>query len=121
EVLPLNRRALSGSFTMDRILSSEGEGWVVEQSGDPVAWASVTVSDAMEAAGLSAPIIGESADPAQVDALLRTAVDWCAHRGAARIVCQVSLDHLRSVGALERAGFSLAHKLHTMYRPAAHA
>ncbi len=121
EVLPPNRRALNGSFTLDRILASESESWVVEQDGAPVAWASATVSDAMEAAGLSAPIVDEAADPARVDGLLRTAVDWCARRGAARIVSQVPLDHRRSVEALERAGFSIAHRLRTLYRPTSHA
>ena len=121
EVLPLNRRALDGSYSLDRILSSESESRVLEQDGAPVAWSSVTVSDAMEAAGLSSPIVGESADPTQVDALLRTGVEWCARRGAARIVCQTPLEHRRSVEALERAGFSIAHRLRTLYRSAAHA
>ncbi len=121
EVLPLNRRALDASYSLDRILSSESESWVLEQDGAPVAWSSVTVSDAMEAAGLSSPIVGESADPTQVDALLRTGVEWCARRGAARIVCQTPLEHRRSVEALERAGFSIAHRLRTLYRSAAHA
>ena len=121
EVLPLNRRALDGSYSLDRILSSESESWVLEQDGAPVAWSSVTVSDAMEAAGLSSPIVGESADPTQVDALLRTGVEWCARRGAARIVCQTPLEHRRSVEALERAGFSIAHRLRTLYRSATHA
>ncbi len=121
EVLPMPKRALGGSGTLDRILSSESENWVLEREGAPVAWVSVTSSDAMEAAGMAAPIIDESADAAAVDAMLAAAVEWCARRGAVRIVCQVPLHSARSIESLQRAGFVLAHTLRTMYRPVAHA
>ena len=119
EVLPLPRRALSGAFNLGRILSSRSETWVLEERGAPVGWLSATVSDVMEASGLAAPIVLEGASPEGVRALVGTAIEWARAQGAPRMVSEVSADNLRAVAALEGAGFAVAHRVQTLYRPVA--
>ena len=117
EVLPLPRRALSGAFNLGRILSSRSETWVLEERGAPVGWLSATVSDVMDASGLAAPIVLAEASPEGVRALVGTAIEWARAQGAPRMVSEVAADNLRAIAALEGAGFAVAHRVQTLYRP----
>lgn len=119
EVLPVPAHLLGGTRQTDRIFESETSAWVVDRGSGPEAMAVATWAPGREAAHLNDPIVAESADPALVAELLRTAVAWCGARRALRIMTSVPRYNTRGRAALEREGFHDALSTWTLYRPVA--
>jgi ribosomal protein S18 acetylase RimI-like enzyme len=119
EVMAVPRKLLADARTTDRIFESQTEAWVVDRGSGPEALAVATCSSGREAAHLSDPIVGESADPALVSELYRTAVAWCGARHAVRVMSSVPRYNTRGRAALEREGFHDALSTWTLYRPVA--
>lgn len=117
EVLPTEARMFAGSRLASRMLSSEEAAWVVDRGHGPEGYVGASVSRVFEAANLSAPVLSESVDPELTDALVRTAMAWCAERKALRVLSMVADDNARGRAALGRAGFRHAFPLWTLYRP----
>ncbi|MGI0139594.1 MAG: GNAT family N-acetyltransferase [Thermoplasmata archaeon] len=115
EVLPPRRAAIGGSDLVDRILSGESMSFVLDGPTAPIAWVAVSVSDTMEAAVLSTPLVGPSVPAETAADLVREAIDWAGRHGAVRVVAQTPLENRRAVAALEGAGLTLAHRLYTLY------
>ena len=98
-------------------LDSRTDAWVVDPGQGPVAWLRASVSPAMECGHLTAPVIGPSAEPADVQALLGTAIDWARAQGSTRVVSEVWDENTRAVAALRTAGFEVAYGVRTLALP----
>ena len=118
-VLPTSPADIAGSEWVGRVLASESAAWVLDDGRGPVAWVAATASPATEAAQLSAPIVGWSADPAAAAGLVVTAGAWCAARRAPRLAAVIPEENRRGRAALETAGFHDAIATWTLYRSAA--
>jgi len=116
-VLPTGKGRFAESGLVTRILDSEEAAWVVDRGHGPEAHVAATVSRAMEAAHIGAPVIGESVDDALAADLVSRAGAWCAARQVPRILSMVPTDDRRSSTALEAVGFRHARALWTLYRP----
>ncbi|MGA8663641.1 MAG: GNAT family N-acetyltransferase, partial [Thermoplasmata archaeon] len=88
-VLPVPRRLNAGFRSGNRIMGSVSAGWVADRGSGPEAMIIATSSPDAEAAHLSDPIVSETADPALVRQLLRTALAWCGARGQVRALSSV--------------------------------
>ena len=97
-----------------RALESTSEAWVVDRGNGPVAWVRASVSPATEAGHLTAPVIAASADPGDVQSLLRTSLEWLRVHGAARGIVEVGDDNERGIAALKSCGFSVAFGAQTL-------
>jgi ribosomal protein S18 acetylase RimI-like enzyme len=117
EVLPISKQDFLGFALANRVMATEEAGWTIDRGRGPEGQVSASVSRAFEAAHLSAPVIAESVDPGLAEALVRTAVAWCASRKAPRVLSMVTDDNPRGRAALEAAGFRHAFALTTLYRP----
>lgn len=115
-VLPTAAREIAGSPTVDRVLTSESAAWVIEDASGPTAWVSASISPATEAAHLSNPIVDASVPPDAAEALVRTAVAWCATRRAPRVMAMAPAENERGRAALAAAGFREAIPSLTLYR-----
>lgn len=115
-ILPPAGRRLDASPSIDRILQSKTESWVLEEQGQPTAWVSATTSTFMEAAGLATPIVSPSASLNGVRAMLSTAVLWCRTQGASRVICRVPKDHPQGIEAVTVAGLTPSLSFDTLYR-----
>jgi hypothetical protein len=73
----------------------------------------------MDAAHFTDPIVSDTADPALVRELVRTAGGWCAARGSKRIAAHVPVANGPGRAALDREGFHGALTLWTLYRSVA--
>ena len=118
-VLPTTAGDIAGSAWAGRILESESASWVIDTGSGPIAWVSATSSPATEAAHLAAPIIAPTVAPEAAQALVETAVSWCARRQAPRILTMIPDENLQGRAAVEAAGFHDVLRLWTLYRPAA--
>ena len=97
-----------------RALDSKSEAWVVDRGSGPVAWVRASVSPAMDAGHLTAPVIGPTADPADVRALLARALEWNRSEGASRVVVELWDENLPGQAALRGAGFEVAYGIRTL-------
>lgn len=118
-VLPVGPEQFRGSRFAARTLEGEGVSWVVDRGEGPEAYLAVWRSPAMISTYCSAPVVAETADPADVGALVHRGVDWCASRHASRILTQVPVANARGRAALEGGGFRDAIALLTLYRAVA--
>jgi ribosomal protein S18 acetylase RimI-like enzyme len=100
-----------------RALDSRSAAWVLDRGAGPVAWVRASVSPAMEAGHLSAPVVHPSADPAEVRGLLDIAVRWGITNGAVRMLCEAADENVQGLAALKNAGFEVAHGSRTLARP----
>jgi ribosomal protein S18 acetylase RimI-like enzyme len=100
-----------------RALDSKTASWVVDRGAGPVAWVRATVSPAMEAGHLTAPVVDPAAEPAEVRALIETAVRWAIANGAVRLLAEVVDENLHGAAALRDAGFEAAYGSRTLARP----
>lgn len=116
-VMPVTEAQFGGGGVVTRTLEGETAAWVIDAGRGPEAYVSASRSPAMVAAHLSGPVIGPAADPAAVADLVRTGIDWCAQRGAPRILSQVAVANATGRSALEGGGFHDALALWTLYRP----
>ena len=119
EVLPVGPGQFGSGGIATRALEGETAAWVVDRGRGAEAYVAVSRSGAMTAAHLSAPIVAATADPAAVEGLVRTAVDWCARRGAPRLISQVPLSSAAARAALDGGGFHDALAIWTLYRTVA--
>lgn len=117
EVLPPSASAIRGSGVIDRALESRSQAWVVDRGHGAEAHVVAVVGGASSAAHLSEPIVGEGVPDADVAALLRTAIDWCAPAHPPRIVGRVAAANARGRAALTAGGFREAIADWTLYRP----
>ena len=115
-MLPVRPRDLVGSSWVGRVLSTVSASWVVDRGAGPVAYVSASSTAATDAGHLGSPIAEESVDPAALGALVRTAIDWLAARGAPRIVALVPEANAAGRAALAAAGFRPAIQVLTLYR-----
>ncbi|MCI4324996.1 MAG: GNAT family N-acetyltransferase [Thermoplasmata archaeon] len=123
--LPASRMAVqpvrAGDFALPtgvvRALDSRSEAWVLDRGAGPIAWVRASVSPAMEAGHLTAPVVDPSADPAEVRALVDTAIRWAIGHGAARMLCEAADENVQGVAALRNAGFEVAYGSRTLARP----
>lgn len=118
-VLPVRPADLLGSDWVGRVMSTVSAAWVIDRGRGPEAHLSASRSPATEAGHLSAPIVSDTSEAADVAALIRTATDWLAAQGAARSVAMVPEANRRGRAALEAAGFTHAIGILTLYRPSA--
>lgn len=116
-ILPSPGRRLTSSPTIEQVLGSESEGWVLEESGRPVAWVSATSSKFMGAAGFATPIVDPSASSEGLRALFARAIEWCRVRRSDRIVCRVPSDNAASMRAIAEERFTPTLTFDTLYRP----
>ena len=119
EVLPVRATAIRGTHFADRVLESTTTAWVIDRGRGPEAHLSVTVGSITQAGHFSNPIIGDDAAAADVTALVRTAIAWCAARGTTRLAAHVPVANVRGRAALIEGGFHEALADSTLYRPAA--
>jgi ribosomal protein S18 acetylase RimI-like enzyme len=127
--LPAARTAVQpvrpGDFALPsgvvRALDSRSEAWVLDRGSGPIAWVRASVSPAMEAGHLTAPVVDPSADPAEVRGLLDMAIRWGVGNGAARMLCEAVDENVHGVAALRNAGFEVAYGSRTLARPTAAA
>jgi len=117
KVLPTGPDRFLANGMANRMLASEEASWVLDRGSGPEAHVAATVSDAMEAAHLTAPTLSESVDDRMAVELVSTAGAWCAARKSPRILTMVAADNPRARAALEAVGFHDAHSLWTLYRP----
>jgi len=117
DVHPIGASEFRVAPAVVRALDSKSEAWVVDRGSGPVAWVRASVSPAMEAGHLTAPVIGPSADPADVRALLVRALEWNRSEGASRVVVEVWDENLRGQTALREAGFEVAYGIRTLALP----
>jgi ribosomal protein S18 acetylase RimI-like enzyme len=117
EVLPVPRKLLASTRTGDRIMGSESAAWVLDRGAGAEAMIATTSTPDAEAAHMNEPIVSETADPALVRELVRTALAWCGARGRIRVVCSVSRHNGTGRAALEGEGFHDAFSHWTLYRP----
>jgi ribosomal protein S18 acetylase RimI-like enzyme len=118
-ILPVKPRDLIGSNWVGQMMSTVTAAWVIDRGQGPEAHISASSTPVTEAGHLSSPVVAESADPAAVAALVRTAVAWIAERKAPRAVSMVPEANGRGRAALEAAGFHHAIAILTLYRPSA--
>lgn len=118
-ILPTRPQEIVGSRWVGGLLATTSAAWVVDRGLGPEAHLSASHSAATEAGHLSAPIVAESADPAAVAALVRTAVGWLEARRVPRIVAMVPEANRRGRAALEEVGFHHAIGVLTLHRPSA--
>ncbi|MGI0131482.1 MAG: GNAT family N-acetyltransferase [Thermoplasmata archaeon] len=117
EVLPVDAGQFRLPPALLRALGSESRAWVLDDGSGPTAFLRATVSRAMASANLTAPVLGPAVPSPEAGALVRHALAWIAGRGAARVVTEVP-DHLpAALELLERAGFSSAYRVDTLYHP----
>lgn len=116
KVMPTQRDRFLESGVVNRILASEGAGWVLDRGSGPEAFVSASVSRAMEAAWVSAPVLAETVDEGLGSSLVATAATWCTARKAPRILSMVLDGNSRGRTALEATGFRHARSLWTLYR-----
>jgi len=116
-VHPVRAKEYSLATPVVRALAAETAAWVVDAGAGPVAWVRASTSPATEAGHLSAPVVGPSADPADVRALLLTAVEWNRSRGATRNVVEVWDENLPAIAALRDVGFEVAYGVQTLAFP----
>jgi ribosomal protein S18 acetylase RimI-like enzyme len=100
-----------------RALDSTSEAWVVDSGMGATAWVRASCSPATEAAHLNAPVVASHADPADVDAMLATALGWTRSQGAARVVVEAWDENVPGVAALRAAGFTPAYGVQTLAYP----
>ncbi|MCI4332152.1 MAG: GNAT family N-acetyltransferase [Thermoplasmata archaeon] len=100
-----------------RALDSKTASWVLDTGSGAIGWVRATVSPAMEAGHLTAPVVDPSAAPAEVQALVETAVRWAVANGAVRLLSEVADENLHGAAALRSAGFELAYGSRTLARP----
>ncbi|HTT44402.1 MAG TPA: GNAT family N-acetyltransferase [Thermoplasmata archaeon] len=116
KVLPTGPDRFLASGVANRMLASEEASWVVDRGQGPEAHVAATVSEAMEAAHLTAPTLSDSVDDRLAIELVSTAGAWCATRRSPRILSMVAVDNPRGRAALEATGFHDAVSLWTLYR-----
>ena len=117
EVLPPSRTQVTVSSFVLRGLESTSKAWVLEDNGAPVGFVRATVSGAMTAGHLSAPVVAPSVDPARAEALVRWACKWIAGREKTRVIAEAPLSHGQSKEALRAGGFHEAYRVATLFRP----
>jgi ribosomal protein S18 acetylase RimI-like enzyme len=100
-----------------RALDSTSEAWVVDAGAGATAWVRASMSPATEAAHLSAPVVSARTDPADVAALIATALAWVRAQGAPRVTVEVWDENLGGIAALRAAGFAPAFGLQTLAVP----
>jgi len=118
-VLPTRPERFSQHGIANRMMASEEASWVIDRGHGPEAHVAATVSDAFDAAHLTAPTLAESVDDRLAFELVATAGAWCATRKAHRVLSMVAADNPRGRAALEAVGFQHALPLWTLYRPVA--
>ena len=116
-VLPTRKGRFVESRLVNRVLDSEGAAWVVDRGHGPEGHVAATVSRAMEAAQISAPVIDDSVEDGLAAELVSMAGAWCAARQVPRILSMVSADDRRGRVALDAVGFHHARTLWTLCRP----
>lgn len=119
EVFPPERSALSGGGWSSRMFARDTASWVVDAGRGPEAFLSATITPVTEAAHLSPPIVGPGVAPDRADALITTALAWVRARSAPRAVVLLPEENRLGRELLERAGFTDALSIVTLYRPAA--
>ncbi|MCI4331296.1 MAG: GNAT family N-acetyltransferase [Thermoplasmata archaeon] len=116
-VLPVER----GSFTLPpmivRFLLSETQAWVIDDGQGPLAFLRATVSRAMAAGNLTAPILSPDLPDERAREFLRFAESWLASKGAPRLVTEEWDHHTRSRELLRSEGFVDAIPIETLYLP----
>lgn len=100
-----------------RALDSRTASWVLDDGTGAVAWVRASVSPAMEAGHLTAPVVDPLADRSGVRALLDTAVRWAITNGAVRLLSEVVDENVHGAAALREAGFEPAFGSRTLARP----
>jgi ribosomal protein S18 acetylase RimI-like enzyme len=114
KIVPRHRRDFRGGRGTRNILESESESWVLEFNGRPAGFLQATVSRAMEAANLSAPLFGADVpDPVGRDLLL-TALSWIQSHKAPRVLTQIPEHEWGRRPLMESLGFVEHFRAHTM-------
>lgn len=116
-VLPLQNDDIGGSRLAARTLQSEYAAWVIDRGHGAEAWIGASVSPAMDAAHVAAPIVGPTVEPSLAISLVRTAGTWCSARRSGRIMASATEENVGGRAALEGGGFHEALSAYTLYRP----
>jgi ribosomal protein S18 acetylase RimI-like enzyme len=116
-VQPVRPKDFALAPALVRALDSKTAAWTLDGGSGPVAWVRASVSPAMEAGHVTAPVVDASADPAEVRGLMDTAVRWAIDQGALRLLCEVVDENVRGADALRNAGFEVAYGSRTLARP----
>lgn len=114
EVQPVRASDFALAPALVRALDSQTSSWVVDPGGGVIAWVRATVSPAMEAGHISAPVVGENVDASELRGLLDTAVRWALANGAVRLLAEVVDENARGAEALRNAGFEITYGSRTL-------
>lgn len=115
-VLPATRGQFFVGDVVVRGLESTTAAWVVDRGAGAVGFARATVSSAMEAGNLTAPLLDPAVPPEVGRALVTTAVAWAASHGAGRVLTMAPRGPGAGTRALREAGFHEAYGVETLYR-----
>jgi ribosomal protein S18 acetylase RimI-like enzyme len=118
-VLPTRKESIQGSRFVERALHESSATRAIDRGTGVEGWVAASVSPALAAAQLSAPILAESVEPELATRLVRTAGRWIAARQDGRVVALVAEANPAGRAALEGGGFHEAIRAYALYRPVA--
>ncbi|MCI4335834.1 MAG: GNAT family N-acetyltransferase [Thermoplasmata archaeon] len=116
EVLPIDPSEMFVSRSIVAGLGSASETWVAPRDGLAGGFVRATISEAMESAHLTCPLLAPRLADAAADQLVAAAIAWVSNQGPRRILTEVAVDNLRAREVLTRAGFHVAFALDTLVR-----
>ena len=117
QILPVEKARFQSSSAVTRALKSRAEAWVVDEGNGPEAHVRATVSDVMEAANLSTPLLAGSVGTDVARSLISVAAQWTSHPTPRRIIAEVPDYDSRVVTLLQGEGFHVAYRIDTLFRP----
>jgi ribosomal protein S18 acetylase RimI-like enzyme len=116
EVLPTTPGQFRVSPLLSSLFDSDTRAWVVTRAGVALGFVRATAGSAAIASHLTAPLLSDDLSESAAEALVATALNWLARRGAGRIVVEVPESSDRGARLLSRIGFTEVLRLHTLVR-----
>lgn len=117
EVLPVGRNLFHLPAAVYGALGSNSAAWVIDRGRGPEGFVRATISPAMDAGNVTAPILGPDVGLPEAQALLETAGHWLASQGAPRSVAELPRYNARGLVALQQVGYTEAFGVETLYKP----
>lgn len=116
EVLPVGRQLFHLPAAVYGALGSSSAAWVIDRGRGPEGFVRATISPAMDAGNVTAPLLGPEVGLPEAQALLETAGRWLAAHGAPRSVAELPRYNARGLVALRQVGYTEAFGVETLYK-----